>query len=68
MKSISVHKIEFAGLRVGKHQFSFELNKEFFENFSFFDFNNINLKVDVDLTKKVEFTGVKFSCERFCKC
>ena len=55
MKSISVHKIEFAGLKVGKHQFSFELNKEFFENFSFFDFNNIKFKVDVDLTKKVKF-------------
>ena len=60
MKSISTHKIEFAGLKVGKHQFNFELNKEFFENFSFFDFNNINLKVDVDLTKKSNLLELNF--------
>jgi len=60
MKSISIHKIEFAGLKVGKHQFSFELNKEFFENFSFFDFNNISLKVDVDLTKKSNLLELNF--------
>ena len=60
MKSISVHKIEFAGLKVGKHQFSFELNKEFFENFSFFDFNNISLKVDIDLIKKSNLLELNF--------
>ena len=60
MKSISTHKIEFAGLKVGKHQFSFELNKEFFENFSFFDFNNISLKVDIDLTKKSNLLELNF--------
>ena len=60
MKSISLHKIEFAGLKVGKHQFNFELNKEFFENFSFFDFNNISLKVDIDLTKKSNLLELNF--------
>ena len=65
MKSISVHKIEFAGLKVGKHQFSFELNKGFFENFSFFDFNNINLKVDVDLTKKSNLLELNFHAKGF---
>ena len=60
MKSISTHKIEFAGLKVGKHQFNFELNKEFFENFSFFDFNNIHLCVDVDLTKKSTLLELNF--------
>jgi len=60
MKSISIHKIEFAGLKVGKHQFSFELNKEFFENFSFFDFNNISLKVDIDLIKKSNLLELNF--------
>ena len=60
MKSISTHKIEFAGLKVGKHQFNFELNKEFFENFSFFDFNNIDLSVDVDLTKKSTLLELNF--------
>lgn len=60
MKSITKHKIEFAGLKVGKHQFNFELNKEFFENFSFFDFNNIHLCVDVDLTKKSTLLELNF--------
>ena len=60
MKSITKHKIEFAGLKVGKHQFNFELNKEFFENFSFFDFNNIDLCVDVDLTKKSTLLELNF--------
>ncbi len=60
MKSISKHKIEFAGLKIGKHQFNFELNKEFFENFSFFDFNNINLCVVVDLTKKSTLLELNF--------
>ena len=61
MKSISKHKIEFAGLKIGKHQFNFELNKEFFENFSFFDFNNINLCVVVDLTKKSTLLELNFN-------
>ena len=68
MKSITKHKIEFAGLKVGKHQFNFELNKEFFENFSFFDFNNNHLCVDVDLTKKstlLEFNKEDFLVVKF---
>ena len=39
MKSDSKYKIEFAGLKIGSHQFNFNADKKFFDRFNFSDFN-----------------------------
>lgn len=44
--------IPFAGLKLGKHQFDFEIKKTFFDDFGFDEFNDVNIKVDLVLEKK----------------
>ena len=52
MKSDNKYKIEFAGLKIGSHQFNFNADKKFFDRFNFSDFNDVTVNVDIDLTKK----------------
>ena len=51
MKSDSKYKIEFAGIKIGNHQFNFNADKKFFDRFNFSDFNNVIVNIDIDLTK-----------------
>jgi len=44
--------IAFAGLKQGKHEFSFELDKEFFESFGFDEFNSSAAVATVELDKR----------------
>lgn len=44
--------IPFAGLKQGKHQFEFQINKTFFDDFEFGEFNDVNVKVSLVLDKK----------------
>ena len=71
MKSDSKYKIEFAGLKIGAHQFNFIADKKFFDRFNFSDFNDVNVNIDIDLTKKstlleLDFVlagGVNLNCD-----
>ena len=45
MKSDSKYKIEFAGLKIGSHQFNFNADKKFFDRFSFSDFNDVAVNI-----------------------
>ena len=59
MKELKEFTIPFVGLKVGEHQFNFDISKLFFENFEYEDFNEVNIKLDVILVKKatlLEFT------------
>lgn len=56
----SKYKIEFAGLKIGDHQFNFNVNKEFFDRFSYSDFNDINLNIDLNLAKKSTLMELDF--------
>ena len=60
MKSDSKYKIEFAGLKIGSHQFNFNADKKFFDRFNFSDFNNVTVNVDIDLTKKSNLLELNF--------
>ncbi|MEP0478692.1 MAG: DUF177 domain-containing protein, partial [Nonlabens sp.] len=44
--------ISYAGLKEGKHQFQFEVDNTFFENFGFEEFNSSSIIVDAELDKK----------------
>lgn len=44
--------IPFVGLKQGKHQFEFDIDKKFFDDFSFDEYNSVNVKVNLVLEKK----------------
>lgn len=52
MKDLKEYLIQFVGLKLGKHQFDYQLDNSFFEHFEFDDFNNASIKVKVVLEKK----------------
>lgn len=59
MKDLKEFTIPFVGLKLGKHQFNFELKKAFFEHFEYDDFNDAAINLDVQLEKMstlLEFT------------
>ena len=63
MKPNSKYKIEFAGLKIGNHQFNFKVDKKFFDRFSFSDFNDVSVNIDIDLTKKSTLLELNFILE-----
>ncbi|PZX44016.1 uncharacterized metal-binding protein YceD (DUF177 family) [Nonlabens dokdonensis] len=44
--------ISFAGLKQGKHQFKYEVDNTFFENFGFEEFNSSSITVEAQLDKR----------------
>lgn len=44
--------LSFAGLKQGKHQFKYEVDNTFFENFGFEEFNSSTIDIDAQLDKK----------------
>jgi uncharacterized metal-binding protein YceD (DUF177 family) len=55
MKQLNEFLIPFIGLKLGKHQFEYQVNKTFFEDFDFDEFENSDIKVNVVLEKKSTF-------------
>ncbi len=52
--------IPFIGLKLGKHQFEYQINNSFFEIFDYHEFNNSNIKVNVVLEKKSNLLELAF--------
>lgn len=52
MNNLKEYLIQFVGLKIGKHQFDYQIDNSFFEHFNFDEYNNSNIKVDVLLDKK----------------
>lgn len=60
MKSTNEYLIPFVGLKLGKHQFEFNINKKFFDEFSFNEFESCEIKADVVLDKKATMLEISF--------
>ena len=60
MKSTNEYLIPFIGLKIGKHQFEYTIDKKFFDEFSFDEFENCDVKVKVVLEKKATMLEVSF--------
>jgi len=54
MKQLNDFLIPFIGLKLGKHNFEFQINNKFFENFDFEEYSSSEIKVVVVLEKKVQ--------------
>jgi len=52
--------IPFVGLKLGKHQFEYQINNSFFEIFDFSEFEKSNIKVNVVLEKKANLLEIDF--------
>jgi len=52
MRKLKDFTIPFVGLKLGNHQFEYNIDNEFFEYFEYDEFNSANVKVDLLLEKK----------------
>lgn len=60
MKKLNEFLIPFVGLKLGKHQFEYQINKAFFESFDYDEFENSAVKVNVVLEKKSTIMELNF--------
>ena len=60
MKKLNEFLIPFIGLKLGKHQFEYQINKAFFENFEYDDFEQSDIKVNLTLEKKSTMLELNF--------
>lgn len=60
MKKLNEYLIPFLGLKLGKHQFAFHINKTFFDYFEFDEFENADVKVNLVLEKKSTMMELHF--------
>ena len=60
MKPLKAFDIQFVGLKIGKHNYKFEIDYKFFEHFEYDEFNDVNVKIDLNLVKKSTFLELNF--------
>ncbi|WP_294820617.1 DUF177 domain-containing protein [uncultured Flavobacterium sp.] len=60
MKANKDFLIPFVGLKQGKHQFEFEIDKKFFDGFGFDEYNDVNIKVSLVLEKMSTMLELNF--------
>ena len=52
MNNLKEYLIPFIGLKIGKHQFDYQVDNTFFAHFDYDEFNEASIKVSVVLEKK----------------
>lgn len=60
MKQLNEFLIPFIGLKLGKHQFEYQINKKFFDHFDYDEFESSDIKVNVVLEKKSTMLELNF--------
>lgn len=60
MKPFKEFDIQFIGLKIGKHDYKFDINYKFFEHFEYKEFNDVNVKIVLSLVKKSTFLEFNF--------
>ena len=60
MKQLNEFLIPFIGLKLGKHQFEYQIDNTFFENFEYDEFESSAIKVDVVLEKRGTMLELNF--------
>lgn len=58
-------KIAFVGLKLGKHNFKFDVDNRFFENFEKSPVQKAQLEINVSLEKKTSFMVLLFQIDGF---
>ncbi|MFN2260934.1 MAG: DUF177 domain-containing protein [Psychroflexus sp.] len=60
MRKFKAYAIPFVGLKVGQHRFEYDINNSFFELFDFQEFNDVDVKAELLLTKKENMLELDF--------
>lgn len=60
MKVTNEFLIPFLGLKLGKHQFEYQISKAFFDHFDYDEFDSSNIKVNLVLDKKSTMLELNF--------
>lgn len=60
MKHLNEFLIPFIGLKLGKHQFEYQISKAFFEAFDYDEFESSDIKVNLVFEKKTTFMELNF--------
>lgn len=61
MKDLKQFIIPFLGLKLGSHNFQYQIDNKFFEYFDFYEFDASKLTIDVVLEKKPTFLKLTFN-------
>ncbi|SHI68818.1 Uncharacterized metal-binding protein YceD, DUF177 family [Mesonia phycicola] len=61
MKKLKNFTIQFVGLKIGRHQYDYQIDDQFFEHFEYDDFNHVDVKVDLELEKKANMLDLRFT-------
>lgn len=57
--------IQFSGLKIGRHEYAFEIGPLFFEHFTIEDVNTGEIHVDFSLTKRENMLELEFEFDGF---
>lgn len=57
------YEIPFSGLKLGKHQFDFQIDKSFFDSFNYDEFNAADIKVSATLNKMSTMMELELKAE-----
>ena len=60
MKALREFKIPFVGLKEGKHQFDFQIERKFFDAFKYDEFEKVFFDVTLELNKKETMLELHF--------
>jgi uncharacterized metal-binding protein YceD (DUF177 family) len=60
MKQLNEFLIPFVGLKLGKHQFEYNINNTFFDAFDYNEFESSDIKVSLTFEKKSTFMELNF--------
>ena len=63
MKDLKEFNISFTGLKLGKHRFEYKIDNTFFEHFQYHEFENADIKIDLDFEKKHNMFNLMFDSE-----
>lgn len=61
MKDLKEFKVSFIGLKLGNHQFSYQIDNKFFEFFQYQEFEKVNINVELNFEKKNGMFNLKFT-------
>ena len=63
MKAFKDYIIPFVGLKLGIHQFEYEVGNDFLKLFDFEEYNSSNINVELEFNKKSTFFELSFKAE-----
>ncbi|MDO1502127.1 DUF177 domain-containing protein [Winogradskyella maritima] len=63
MKTMKAYTIQFVGLKLGKHNFDYQIDNSFFDHFEYDEFNAVNINVNLLLQKKTTLMELHFKAK-----